>query len=68
VRVRVLVPRATFQSEGTPLAAGQYVARFKAFRDVYEAVAKAKFEMGVFKAPMTIELADIARHLNGRQR
>jgi hypothetical protein len=44
------------------------MARFKAFRDVYEAVARAKFETGKFKASMTIELADISQYLSGRQR
>jgi hypothetical protein len=44
------------------------MARFKAFRDVYEAVARAKYETGVFKATATIELADIAQYLSGRQR
>jgi Protein of unknown function (DUF1488) len=66
--VRVFVPRVALQGEGAPLAEGQYMARFKAFRDVYEAVARAKFETGNFKAPMTIELVDIAHYLNGRQR
>ena len=66
--VRVFVPRVALQGEGAPLAEGQYMARFKAFRDVYEAVARAKFETGQFKASMTIELADIAQYLSGRQR
>jgi hypothetical protein len=66
--VRVFVPRTALQGEGSPLAEGQYMARFKAFRDVYEAVARAKFETGQFKAAMTIELVDIAQYLSGRQR
>jgi Protein of unknown function (DUF1488) len=66
--VRVFVPRRALQGEGAPLAEGQYMARFKAFRDVYEAVARAKYETGVFKATATIELADIAQYLSGRQR
>jgi Protein of unknown function (DUF1488) len=66
--VRVFVPRAALQGEGSTLAEGQYMARFKAFRDVYEAVARGKFETGQFKASMTIELADIAKYLSGRQR
>jgi Protein of unknown function (DUF1488) len=64
--VRVFVSRAALQSEGPPLAEGQYMARLKAFRDVYEAVARAKLETGTFKATMTIELADIAQYLSGR--
>jgi hypothetical protein len=66
VTVRVFVPRAALQGEGSPLAEGQYIARFKAFRDVYEAVARAKFETRKFQASMTIELADIAQYLSGR--
>jgi Protein of unknown function (DUF1488) len=66
--VRVFVPRVALQGEGAPLAEGQYMARFKEFRDVYEAVARAKFEAGSFKATMTIELADIAQYLSGRTR
>jgi hypothetical protein len=64
--IRVFVPRAALQSEGAALAEGQYMGRFKAFRDVYEAVAREKFETGEFKASMTIELADIAKYLSGR--
>jgi hypothetical protein len=66
--VRVFVTRAALQGEGAPLAEGQYMARFKAFRDVYEAIAREKFDTGQFKASMTIELADIAQYLSGRQR
>jgi hypothetical protein len=66
--VRVFVPRAALQGEGAPLAEEQYMARFKAFRDVYEAIAREKFDTGQFKASMTIELADIAQYLSGRQR
>jgi hypothetical protein len=68
VSVRVFVPRAALQGEGAPLAEGQCMARFKAFRDVYEAVARAKFESGRFKASMAIELSDIAQYLSGRTR
>jgi hypothetical protein len=66
--VRVFVSRAALRGEGAPLADGQYMTRFKAFRDVYEAVARAKFETGAFKAAMAIEIADIAQYLSGRQR
>jgi Protein of unknown function (DUF1488) len=66
--VRVFVPHRALQGEGAPPAEGQYMARFKAFRDVYEAVARAKSETGQFKASMIIELADIAQYLSGRQR
>jgi hypothetical protein len=66
--VRVFVSRLALQGEGAPLEEGQYMARFKAFRDVYEAVARAKFETGLFKATMSIEIADIAQYLSGRQR
>jgi hypothetical protein len=66
--VRVFVSRVALRGEGAPLAEGQYMVRFKAFRDVYEAVARAKFETGSFKASMTIELADIANYLSGRTR
>jgi hypothetical protein len=61
-------PTRGSQGEGAPLVEGQYMAGFKAFRDVYEAVARAKFETGSFKASMTIELSDIAQYLSGRQR
>jgi hypothetical protein len=44
------------------------MARFRAFRDVYEAVARAKFETRQYKASMIIELAEIAHYLSGRQR
>ena len=40
------------------------MAHFKAFRDVYEAVARTKFETGKFTASLTIELADIAQYLS----
>jgi hypothetical protein len=66
--VRVFVSRAALRGEGAPLADGQYMTRFKAFRDVYEAVARAKIETGAFKAAMAIEIADIAQYLSGRQR
>jgi hypothetical protein len=66
--VRVFVPRSALQGEGAQLAEGQYMVRFRAFRDVYEAVARAKFETGQYKATMTIELADIAQYLSGHQR
>jgi hypothetical protein len=66
--VRVFVSRAALQGEGAPLAEGQYMARFKEFRDVYEAVARGKFESGRFKASMAIELSDIAPYLSGRTR
>ena len=66
--VRVFVPRVALQGDGAPLAEGQYMARFKEFRDVSEAVARAKFETGQFKAAMTIALADIAQYLSGRTR
>ena len=66
--VRVFVSRAALQGEGAPLAEGQYMTRFTSFRDVYEAVARAKFETGQYKSTMTIELADIAQYLSGRQR
>jgi hypothetical protein len=68
ISVRVLVTRATLQGEGAPLAQGQYMARFKAFRDVYEAIARGKFDTGQLKASMTIELADLAEYLSGRER
>ena len=58
------VPRAALQGGGAPLAEGQYMAHFKAFRDVYEAVARTKFETGKFTASLTIELADIAQYLS----
>jgi hypothetical protein len=67
-RARVFVPRSALQGEGAQLAEGQYMVRFRAFRDVYEAVARAKFETGQYKATMTIELADIAQYLSGHQR
>jgi hypothetical protein len=64
---RVFVSRVALRGEGAPLAEGQYTwGRFKAFRDVYEAVDRAKFESGRFKASMAIELSDIARYLSGR--
>jgi hypothetical protein len=67
VSVRVLVTRA-LQGQGAPLAAGQYIVRFQAFRDVYEAIAREKCDTAQFKASMTIELADFAKYLRGRQR
>jgi hypothetical protein len=66
--VRVFVPRVALQGEGATLAENQFMARFKAFRDVYEAIAREKFETGRFKASMTIELADLAKYLSGRER
>jgi Protein of unknown function (DUF1488) len=48
--VRVLVTREALQGQGGALALGQYIARFKAFRDVYEAVAREKFDTDQFKA------------------
>ena len=66
--VRVFLPRVTLQREGAPLGEGQYMARFGAFRDVYDAVARTKFETGRFKASLTIELTDIAQYLSGRER
>jgi Protein of unknown function (DUF1488) len=42
VSVRVFVTRAALQGEGTLLAEGQYMARFKAFREVYEAVERER--------------------------
>jgi hypothetical protein len=66
--VRVFITRAALQGEGPQLEETQYVARFNAFRDVYEAVAKEKFGGGGFNASMTIDLADLARYLGQRQR
>jgi hypothetical protein len=66
--VRVFVTRAALQGEGPQLEEAQYTARFKAFRDVYEAVARRKFDTGGFKASMTIDLADLAKYLSERQR
>jgi hypothetical protein len=63
----VFVSRMPLQSEGAPLGHGQYIARLQAFRDVYEAVARTKFESGQFKASMKIELSDIAQYPGGRQ-
>ena len=66
--VRVFVTRAALQGEGPQLEEAQYLARFNAFRDVYEAVARRKFDTGGFKASMTIDLADLAEYLSGRRR
>ena len=66
--VRIFITRAALQGEGPPLEEAQYVARFNAFRDVYEAIAKEKFRNGGFTALMTIELVDLARYLGERQR
>jgi hypothetical protein len=66
--VRVFITRAALQGEGPQLEETQYIARFNAFRDVYEAVAKAKYDAGGIKASMTIDLADLARYLGERQR
>jgi hypothetical protein len=63
ISVRVLVTRAALQGEGAPPAQGQYMARFKAFRNVYEAIAREKFGTGQCKASMAIELADLAKYL-----
>lgn len=65
--VHILVTRAAIQGQEPPLSDGLYMARFIAFRDVYEAVAKQKFDAGVFKASMTIELGDIENYLSGRR-
>jgi hypothetical protein len=66
--VRLFVPRVALQGEGAPLTEGQYIARFKAFRDVYEAIAKEKFNSDQLKPSMKIELADFAQYLSGHQR
>ena len=66
--VRVFLPRVTLQGEGAALGEGQYMARVDAFRDVYEAVARTKFETGRFKASLTLELTDIAQYLSGHER
>jgi uncharacterized protein DUF1488 len=66
--VRVFITRAALQGEGPHLEETQFIARFNAFRDVYEAVAKEKYSAGGFKASMTIDLADLARYLGERQR
>jgi hypothetical protein len=66
--VRVLVTREALQGEGKPLTAGEYIARFKTFRDVYEAIAKEKFDESQRQPSMKIELADFAQYLSGRQR
>jgi hypothetical protein len=68
VSVRVLVTREALQGEGAPLATGQYIACFKAFRDVYEAIAREKFDAAQTKRSMKIELVDFAQYLSGRQR
>jgi hypothetical protein len=59
--VRVFVPRA-------PLGEGQSMARFNESRDIYDPVARGKYETGKFIATMTIELAEIAQYSSGRQR
>jgi hypothetical protein len=66
--VRIFITRAALQGEGPSLDETQYVARFNAFRDVYEAVAKEKFRGGGFVASMSVDLADLARYLGERQR
>jgi hypothetical protein len=66
--VRVFVTRAALQGEGAQLGEAQYLARFDAFRDVYEAVARRKFTGGGFNASITIDLDDLAKYLSERQR
>lgn len=65
--VGVLVTREALQGEGAPLATRQYIVRFKAFRDVYEAIAK-EIEVNLLKPSMKMELADFAQYLSGRER
>jgi Protein of unknown function (DUF1488) len=38
--IRILVTRAALQGEGSPLQERAYLARFEAYRDVYETVAR----------------------------
>jgi hypothetical protein len=46
---------------------GHASARFDAFRSVYEAVAKEKYQTGAFKASMTIDVTDLNKYLDERR-
>jgi hypothetical protein len=65
--VRVFVTRAALEGQGSAIPVGEAMIRFDAFRDIYEAVAKAKYQLGAFKASMTIDLADLNKFLDARR-
>jgi Protein of unknown function (DUF1488) len=64
--VRVFVERAAL-GRGSAIALGDALARFGAFRSVYESVARAKYETGAFKASMTIDVTDLNKYLDERR-
>jgi hypothetical protein len=63
----VIVTRAALQGEGSPLDENAFLVRFDAYRDVYEIVAKQKFESGVFRGSMVITLDDLVKFAGERQ-
>jgi hypothetical protein len=65
--IRVFVTRAALQGQGSGIPVGEGLARFDSFRSVYETVAISKYQTGVFKASMTIDIADLNKFLDERR-
>jgi hypothetical protein len=59
--IRILITRNALQGEGSAIKEDAYLSRFNSFRDVYEIVAKQKFETENFKGSMAITLGDLMR-------
>lgn len=67
VSLRVLITRAALQGDGSPLSQGGCLARFETYRDVYETVAREKFETARCRGSMTITLDDLGKFLTERR-
>lgn len=65
--IRVFVPRVAIHGRGPSLDEGLYMARFIAFREVYEAVAKEKYADAPYRAAVAIDLGDVAGYLARRR-
>jgi hypothetical protein len=65
--IRVFVTSAALQGQGSGIPVGEGLARFDSFRSVYETVAISKYQTGVFKASMTIDIADLNKFLDERR-
>jgi hypothetical protein len=49
--IRVFITRTALRGQGSGIPVGEGLARFDTLRSVYEAVAMAKHQTDVFKAP-----------------
>ena len=68
VSLRVRITRAALQGDGSSLSEGGYLAGFETYRDVYETVAREKFEAARCRGSMTITLDDLGKFLDERRR